>query len=97
MSHRDTVAALIFLGSGLHFKPIEGPSLSPDADFGELRSDLQVESVLVHPEVDGGVPKSNEPWRYGRAQHGTKVPFERSRSQVKGRLPFGCRVTGMHL
>jgi hypothetical protein len=33
MSHRDTVAALIFLGGGFHFKAIEGATLLSDVNF----------------------------------------------------------------
>jgi len=35
MSHRDTVAALIFLGGGFHFKAIEGATLLSDANLGQ--------------------------------------------------------------
>jgi len=45
-----SVAALIVVGGGFHFKPIEGAALSADSDLGELRTDLAVETVLVHAE-----------------------------------------------
>jgi hypothetical protein len=33
MGHRDTVAVLIVLGGGLHFKQVEGDTLTSDADL----------------------------------------------------------------
>jgi len=65
MSHRDTVAALILLGGGLHFKSIEGPTLPADPDLNELRSDLAVEAVLVHAEEARGVTKPHKSWKKG--------------------------------
>jgi hypothetical protein len=60
MGHRDTVAALIFLGGGLHFKAVEGESLLAYSDGGELRPDIPIEAVLVHAEVAGGIAKPDE-------------------------------------
>jgi hypothetical protein len=45
-----SIAALIVVGSGFHFKPIEGAALPADPDLGEVRADLAVETVLVHAE-----------------------------------------------
>jgi hypothetical protein len=60
MSHRDTVAALIFLGGGFHFKAIEGTALDPDADLGQARTNLAIEAILVHTEETGGVAQTNK-------------------------------------
>jgi hypothetical protein len=50
MSHRDTVAALIFLGSGFHFKAVEGATLDADPDLRQAWTDLAIEAILVHAE-----------------------------------------------
>jgi hypothetical protein len=60
MSHRDTVAALIFLGGGLHFKAIEGAALGADPDLGQVRTDLPVEPVLVHAKEAGRIAQADE-------------------------------------
>jgi hypothetical protein len=60
MSHRDTVAALIFLGSGFHFKAIEGAALRADANFSQMRPDLAVEAILVHPEEGWRIAQTYE-------------------------------------
>jgi hypothetical protein len=60
LSHRDTVAALIFLGSGFHFKAIEGTALSADPDLGQMRTDLAIESVLVHAEEPRRIAQADE-------------------------------------
>ena len=83
MGHRDTVAALIFLGSGLHFKSVEGPALSSNADLSKAWADIGIESILVHSEVAGGIAKSDEPGCDGRAGHGAKMALERYGFQVE--------------
>jgi len=60
MSHRDTVAALIFLGGGFHFKAVEGAALGADPDFGQLRTDLAIEAILVHTEETGRIAQTDE-------------------------------------
>jgi hypothetical protein len=60
MSHRDTVAALIFLGCGIHFKAVEGNSLLADSNLCQVRPDVAIEAVLVHAEVPRGIPETNE-------------------------------------
>ena len=60
MSHRDTVAALIFLGGGFHFKAIERTALGADPDLGQARTDLAIEAVLVHTEETGRVAQTDE-------------------------------------
>ena len=83
MGHRDTVAALIFLGGSLHFKSVEGPALSSNADLGKAGADIGVESILVHSEVAGGVAKSDEPRCNGGPGHGGKVALERWGFQIE--------------
>jgi hypothetical protein len=60
MSHRDTVAALIFLGSGFHFKAIEGAALDADPDLGQARTYLAIEAILVHAEETGRVAQTDK-------------------------------------
>jgi len=56
LSHRDAVAALIFLGS-FHFKAIEGAALYADPDLGQVRTHLPIEAILVHAEETGASRK----------------------------------------
>jgi len=64
MSHRDTVAALIFLGGGFHFKAIERTALGADPDLGQARTDLAIEAVLVHTEETGRVAQADKARRH---------------------------------
>ena len=60
MSHRDTVAALIFLGSGFHFKTIERAALNADPDLRQVRTNLAIEAILVHAEEAGRVAQPDK-------------------------------------
>ena len=60
MSHRDTVAALIFLGGGFHFKPIECATLYADPDLGQARTNLAIEAILIHAEETGRIAQTDE-------------------------------------
>ena len=60
MSHRDTVAALIFLGGSFHFKAIERAPLCADPDLGQVRTHLPIEAILVHAEETGRVAQTDE-------------------------------------
>ena len=60
MSHRDTVAALIFLGSSFHFKAIEGAALGADPDLRQMRTHLAIEAILVHAEETGRVAQTDK-------------------------------------
>src|ERR1700722_3241496 len=60
MSHRDTVAALIFLGGGFHFKAIEGAALDADQDLCKARTNLAIEAILVHTEEAGRIAQADE-------------------------------------
>jgi hypothetical protein len=60
MSHRDTVAALIFLGGGFHFKAIECATLNADPDLGQVRTYLAIEAILVHAEETGRVAQTDK-------------------------------------
>jgi hypothetical protein len=60
MSHRDTVAALIILGGGFHFKAIEGAALGADPDFRQVRTNLAIEAILVHTEEAGRVAQTDK-------------------------------------
>jgi hypothetical protein len=64
MSHRDTVAALIFLGGGFHFKAIESTPLRADPDLGQAWADLAIEAILVHAEETGRVAQTDEARRH---------------------------------
>jgi hypothetical protein len=41
---------------GVQIKAIEGNALFPDSDFNEIRTDLGVEAVPVHPQIEGRIP-----------------------------------------
>ena len=60
MSHRDTVAALIFLGGGFHFKAIERATLDADPNLRQARTNLAIEAILVHAEETGRVAQTDE-------------------------------------
>src|ERR1700691_3169866 len=60
MSHRDTVAALIFLGGGFHFKAVEGAALDADPDLGQVRTNLAIEAILVHAKETGRVAQTDK-------------------------------------
>src|ERR1700728_3700580 len=60
MSHRDTVAALIFLGGGFHFKAIEGAALHTDPNLRKVRTNLAIKAILVHAEEAGRVPQTDK-------------------------------------
>jgi hypothetical protein len=63
LGHRDTVAAPIFLGGGIHFKPVERAALDANTNLGQQRAYLAIETVLVHAEVAGRIAQSDETWR----------------------------------
>jgi hypothetical protein len=60
MSHRDTVAALIFLGSGFHFKAVEGAALGADPDLRQVRANLAIEAIFVHAEELGSIAQADK-------------------------------------
>src|ERR1700722_12190744 len=60
MSHRDTVAALIFLGGGFHFKAIEGAPLDADPDLCQARTNLAIEAILFHTAEAGRIAQADE-------------------------------------
>ena len=60
MSHRDTVAALIFLGGGFHFKAIEGAALGANPNLRQARTNFAIEAILVHAEEAGRVAQTDE-------------------------------------
>ena len=60
MSHRDTVAALIFLGGGFHFKAIKGAALAADMDLSKAWTDFAIEAILVHTKEMRRVSKADK-------------------------------------
>jgi hypothetical protein len=60
LSHRDTVAALIFLGGGFHFKAIERATLGAYPDLGQARTNLAIEAILVHAEEARRIAQTHE-------------------------------------
>lgn len=54
---------------GVQFNTVEGKALHADGDLGDVRPDLTVEPVSVHPEVEGGIPQSNEAGEQGYFTH----------------------------
>jgi hypothetical protein len=55
-----SVAALIVVGDGFHFKPIESAALPADPDLGEVRANLAVESVLIHAKETRRIAQAYE-------------------------------------
>ena len=41
---------------GVQFKLVESNPLGADGDFGEVASDLAVEAVAVHAQIERGIP-----------------------------------------
>ena len=97
MGHRDTVAALIFLGGGLHFKSVKSPALSSNANLSKTWADIGIESILVHSEVAGGVAKSDESGCNGGPGHGAKLVLERCGSQIERPHCFETRPAELRL
>jgi hypothetical protein len=54
------VAGLILIHPGIEIKSIEGYPLLPHGDLDHVRTDLGVEAVLVHPEVEWRVPHPDQ-------------------------------------
>jgi len=44
---------------GIHFKAVEGDTLSADTEFGQGGAHLPVEAVAVHAQVGGGVAEAD--------------------------------------
>jgi len=51
------VAGFILIHPGIEIKSIEGYPLLPHADLDDVWTDLGVEAVLVHTEVEGRIPQ----------------------------------------
>ena len=47
---------------GVKIKSVESDPLFPNTDFNEIRADLRVEAVPVHPEIEGHVPQPDQAW-----------------------------------
>ncbi len=60
------VALDILIHPGIEFKPVESDPLRADGDLGEERPDLGIEAVAVNTEIEGGVPKPDEPRKQNR-------------------------------
>jgi hypothetical protein len=45
------VAALIVVGPGIEVKPVESDALRADWNHGQERTNLAIESILVHSEI----------------------------------------------
>jgi hypothetical protein len=83
MSHRDTVAALIFLGGGFHFKAIERAALGADPDLRQVRTNLAIEAILVHAEEAGRIAQTDKArghWHTDFTNHRRPVRAVRFRS-----------------
>jgi hypothetical protein len=49
----------------VQIKAIEGNSLLADSNFNEIRTDLDVEAVLIHPQIEGRISQSDKSWSDG--------------------------------
>jgi len=47
---------------GVQIKAVEGNTLCANPDFNETRSDLGVEAIPVHSQIEGRVPQPDQPW-----------------------------------
>ena len=45
---------------GIQIKPIEGDALLADTDLNQIGADLRIEAVPVHPDIEGGVAKTDQ-------------------------------------
>ncbi|MGC2460116.1 MAG: hypothetical protein WA446_03935 [Steroidobacteraceae bacterium] len=88
MSHRDTVAALIFLGGGFHFKTVEGAALCADPDLGQARTNLAIEAILVHTEELRRIAKADK--ARGRRPENLKNHLRPPATCGSGRLGMSC-------
>ena len=80
------VAGLIVLHPGVELKAVEGDPLFSNRDLGQVGAYLAVETIAVHPEVEGRVAKPNKP----RNQGGTPAaPVHTLSGEMSGK----CRVT----
>jgi hypothetical protein len=57
------VAALIFIRPRIKVNAVERDSLDTDGDCGNARPHVAIEAVLIHAEVRGCIPKSQEAGR----------------------------------
>ena len=54
-----TIPGLIFINPGIEVKTIKSDSLKANRDLSQIRTHFSIETVLVHPQVRGGVPESD--------------------------------------
>lgn len=45
---------------GIQIKSVEGDALLADTDFNQIGADLRVESVPVHPDIEGRIPQPDQ-------------------------------------
>ena len=50
---------------GVQIKAVEGNTLCANPDFNETRSDLGVEAIPVHSQIEGRVPQPDQSWCNG--------------------------------
>jgi len=55
------VAGFILIHPGVQIKAVEGNSLFSNGNFNEIRPDLCVEAIPVHPEIKGGISQPYKP------------------------------------
>jgi hypothetical protein len=54
------VAALIVVGPGIEVKPVKGDPLRADRDRAEKWSNVSIEAIFVHPEIQRSVAQPYE-------------------------------------
>jgi hypothetical protein len=57
------VAALILIRPRIEVNAVESDSLDTNGDSGNARPHVAIEAVLIHTEVEGRIPKSQEAGR----------------------------------
>jgi hypothetical protein len=51
------VAGFILLYPSVQIKPIKSNALLANGNFREIRPHFLIETVAVHPQIEGGVPQ----------------------------------------
>ena len=70
------VAALIVVGPGIEIKPVKSDPLGADWNDGKQRTNLAIETILVHSEIRRGVAQADKPRQKRRYVGGTtRLPW----------------------
>ena len=65
LSERDARCGTYSPRTSIKFKPVEADTLFADGHLGEVRADLGIEAIAVHPEVARCITKADDPRNQG--------------------------------